>query len=260
MAAPIYPILAFNDFYHDSKPSGYFLGGSADGHWLQPEAAAALIPGGEKYRLYTLTGEVGASVGNKPAKGEEGPCSDTWYVTLAPFPVGRGSLVAVGGPWNAMPRPVKITGTEQQVYKAAAAEILKSKGIANPKVNLTQVLRVDLDGDGVEEVLVSATNYEGFKPGGGMKPNARAGDYSLVFLRKVVQGKVVTSIITGEYYPQAKEFNAPAEHRVIGVLDLNGDGILEIVLSGRYYEGDWVEAYRVDGAKIIKLFSMGCGA
>jgi len=65
--------------------------------------------------------------------------------------------------------------------------------------------------------------------------------------------------LTGEYYPKAKKFNAPAEHRVIGVLDLNGDGIMEIVLSGQYYEGDWVDAYRVDGAKIIKLFSMGCG-
>jgi hypothetical protein len=258
MAAPVSPIVAFNDFYHDSKPTGYLLGGSAGGRWLQPEAAAALIQGGENYRLYTLTGEVGNSVGSKPAKGEES-CADTWYVTLAPNPAGRGSLVAVGGPWNAMPRAVKITSTEQQVYKAAAAEILKSQGIANPKVNLTQVIRVDLDGDGVEEVLVSATNYAGFKPGGGLSPNARAGDYSLVFLRTVVQGKVVTSIITGEYYPQAKEFNAPAEHRVIGVLDLNGDGTLEIVLSGRYYEGEWVDAYRVEGAKIIKLFSMGCG-
>jgi hypothetical protein len=206
-----------------------------------------------------LTGEVGGSVGSKPAKGEEGPCSDTWYVPLAPFPQGRGSLVAVGGPWNAMPRALKIASTEQRVYKEAAAEILKSQGIADPNVNLTQVIQVDLDGDGVEEVLVSATNYERFKPGGGLTPNARAGDYSLVFLRKVVQGKVVTRIITGEYYPKAKEFNAPAEHRVIGVLDLNGDGILEIVLSGRYYEGDWVDAYRVDGAKITKLFSMGCG-
>jgi hypothetical protein len=259
MAATVYPIVAFNDFFNDSKSTGYLLGGSAGGQWLKPEAAGALIPGGENYRLYTLTGEIGRSVGRKPARGEEGPCSDTWYVTLAPFPAGRGSLVAVGGPWNAMPRAAKITSTEQQVYKEATAEILKSQGIANPKVNLTQVIRVDLDGDGVEEVLVSATNYQRFKPGGGLTPDARAGDYSLVFLRKVVQGKVVTRIITGEYYPEAKEFNAPAEHRVIGVLDLNGDGILEIVLSGRYYEGDWVEAYRVESTKIIKLFSMGCG-
>jgi hypothetical protein len=259
MAAPVFPIVAFNDFFNDSKPTGYLLGASAGGQWLKPEAAAGLIPGGEHYRLYTLTGEVGNSVGGKPAKGEEGPCTDTLYVTLTPFPPGRGSLVAVAGSWNPMPRRVKIASPEAQVYKEAAAEILRSKGIDNPKVNLTQVLQVDLDGDGVEEVLVSATNYERFKPGGGLTPDARAGDYSLVFLRQVVQGKVVTRIITGEYYPKAKKFNAPAEHRIIGVLDLNGDGSLEIVLSGRYYEGEWVDAYRVDGAKIIKLFSMGCG-
>jgi len=258
MAAPVHTIVAFSDLFNESRPTAYLLGGSAGGRWLKPEAAAPLIPGGEHYRLYALTGEVGGSVGSEPAKGEV-PCADTWYVTLSPFPKGRGSMVAVGGPWNAMPRAVKITDTGQQVYKEAAAEILKSQGIVNPKVILTQVIRVDLDGDGVEEVLVSATNYERFKPGGGLTPNARAGDYSLVFLRKVVQGKVVTSIITGEYYPKAKEFNAPAEHRVIGVLDLNGDGIMEIVLSGQYYEGDWVDAYRVDGAKIIKLFTMGCG-
>jgi len=262
MAATVYPIVAVNDFFNDSKPTGYLLGGSAGGQWVKPEAAAKLIPGGEQYRLYTLTGEVGASTGSKPAKGEEGPCAETWYVTLTPFPQGRGSLVAVGGSWNAMPRAVKIASLESQVYKEAAAEILRSQGIDNPKVNLTQVIQVDLDGDGVEEVLISATTYEKYaKSGSGsLTPDARAGDYSLVFLRKVVQGKVITRIITGEYYPKAKKFNAPAEHRVIGVLDLNGDGIMEIVLSGRYYEGEWVDAYRVDGAKITKLFSMGCGA
>jgi len=260
MAAAVNPIVAFNDFYRDSKPTGYLLGASVGGQWIQPKAAAGLIPGGENYRLYTLTGEVGNSVGGKPAKGEEGPCSDTLYVTLTPFPAGRGSLVAVAGTWNAMPRKLKIASPEAQAYKDAAAEILRSQGIDNPKVNLTQVIQVDLDGDGVEEVLVSATNYQRFKPEGGLTPDARAGDYSLVFLRKVVQGQVVTRIITGEYYPKAKKFNAPAEHRIIGVLDLNGDGIMEIVLSGRYYEGEWVDAYRVDGAKITKLFSMGCGA
>jgi hypothetical protein len=258
MAAPVFPIVAFNDFYRDSKPAGYLLGASSGGQWLKPDAAAGLIPGGEQYRLYTLTGEFGNSVGGKPAKGEDA-CADTLYVTLTPFPAGRGSLVAVAGAWNAMPRKLKIAGTEAQVYKDAAAALLRRKGIDNPNVNLAQVIQVDLDGDGVEEVLVSAANYERFKPEGGLTPNARAGDYSLVFLRKLVKGLVVTKIITGEYYPKAKEFAGPSEHRIIGVLDLNGDGILEILLSGRYYEGEWVEAYRVQGAKIIKLSSMGCG-
>jgi len=258
LAGPMHPIVAFPNLYNENRPTGYLLGVISGDQWLQPVTSAESIPGGETYRLYNLNGEVASSAGAKPAKGEE-PCTDTWYVTLSPFPQSRGSLIAVGGPWNAMPRPVKLTSTEQPVYKEATAEILRSQGIANPRVNLTQVLRVDLDGDGVEEVLVSASNYEKPGSGGGLRPDARAGDYSLVFLRKVVQGQVVTRIITGEYYPKAKKFNAPAAHRVIGVLDLNGDGILEIVLSGRYFEGDWVDAYRVEGAKVIKLFSMGCG-
>ena len=69
MAAAVNPIVAVNDFYRDSKPTGYLLGGSAGGQWVKPEAAAGLIPGGEHYRLYTLTGEVGNSVGSKPVKG-----------------------------------------------------------------------------------------------------------------------------------------------------------------------------------------------
>jgi hypothetical protein len=258
MAAPVNPIVAFNDFYRDSKPTGYLLGASAGGQWLKPEAAADLIPGVEPYHLYTLTGEAGDSAGGKPTKGEDA-CADTLYVTLAPYPSGCGSLVAVAGPWNAMPRKLKVGSTQAQVYREAAAAILTRQGIVNPKVNLTQVIQVDLDGDGVDEVLVSATNYARFNPGGGLTPDARAGDYSLVFLREVVEGKVVTKIIAGEFYPRAKTFNAPSEYRIIGVLDLNGDGSLEIVLSGRYYEGDWVEAYRVQGTKISKLFNMGCG-
>jgi len=259
VAAPIFPIVAFNDFFGESKPTGYLLGASSGRRWLKPRAAAGLIRGQEQYRLYTLAGEAGNSAGGKPTKGEEGPCTDTLYVTLAPYPAGRGSLVAVAGAWNAMPRKPKVANPEAQAYKEAAAAILRSKGIANPKVNLTQVLQVDLDGDGVEEVLVCASNYARF-PQGGLTPDARAGDYSVVFLRQVVQGQVVTKIIAGEFYPQAKKFNAPSEYRIIGVLDLNGDGVLEIVLSGRYYEGDWTEAYRIEGAKITKLFNMGCGA
>ena len=118
--------------------------------------------------------------------------------------------MVAGRPMECHAPAPQIASPESPVYKEAAAEILRSKGIDNPKVNLTQVIQVDLDGDGVEEVLVSATNYERFRPGGGMTPNARAGDYSLVFLRKVVQGKVVTRDITGEYYPKAKKFSGPA--------------------------------------------------
>ncbi len=42
------------------------------------------------------------------------------------------------------------------------------------------------------------------------------------------------------------------------VLDLNGDGVIEIVLFGRNYEGDRVTAYQLQRDKVIKIFATGC--
>jgi hypothetical protein len=264
-ADTVYPVVAFSDFWGRAS-MGYLLGASAAGKWIQPEAAVTLIPGEEQYRLYTLAGEVGTSIGGKPAKGlKDAEWIDTIFVNLGSLPKGIRILVGVSGPWNPVPRPVTVGSTEQQIYQEAAAEILKSKGIENPKVILTQVLRVDLDGDGEEEVLVSATNYNRLQfmrepsPRSNLPTSIRAGDYSVVFLRKVVQGKVVTSIIKGEYYRQAKKFGGATEHKVIGVLDLNGDGIMEIVLSHQHYEGESINIYRVKGTKITLLSGMGFG-
>lgn len=75
---------------------------------------------------------------------------------------------------------------------------------------------------------------------------------------KAVKGRVATNLIEGDFFPKGVDFGAPGEQRVGAVLDLNGDGVMEIVLFGRYYEGDWVTAYRLEGDKLIKNFSAGC--
>ncbi|MHC1726661.1 MAG: hypothetical protein AB9866_11715 [Syntrophobacteraceae bacterium] len=230
----------------DGKLAGYLLGGWSKDGWLEDKAAASLLRGGEKYRFYTLNGEVGTGMGSAAHSfGEEGdPCYDTTAVSFTAAPAGREGLVAVAGPSNILPRVPRLLSIEQQAYKDAAAAILQEKGIARPEVCLTQVIRVDLDGDGVEEVLVSATHYAK-----GLSPSAARGDYSLVFLRRMVKGKVLTHLIEGDFYPKGVKFGAPGEHRVGAVLDLNGDGVMEIVLFGRYYEGDWAAAYRVEGGQ-----------
>jgi hypothetical protein len=236
--------------------TGYLLGGWSKDGWLHDKTAARLLRGGETYRFFSLTGELGAALGSPPHPfAEEGdPCHETLAVSFAASPVNAGGLVAVGGSFKALPRAPRLLSTGQQVYKDAAAAILRQKGITRPNVRLTQVIRVDLEGDGSEEVLVSATHYAQ-----GLSSRASPGDYSLVILRRVVKGKVVTSLIEGDFFAKRLEFGAPGEHRVGAVLDLNGDGVMEIVLFGRYYEGDWVTAYRLEGDKIIKIFSAGCG-
>jgi hypothetical protein len=213
-----------------------------------------LLQGGEIYRFYNLTGELGEAPGGKPSSLDE-PCPATLGVAFTAAPASAEGVVGVGGQVQALPRLPKLMGTDQQVYEEAAAAILRQKGIAQPTVRLTQVIRVDLDGDGKEEVLVSASYYAE-----GLRARANPGDYSLIFLRQLIKGKVVTRIIEGDYFPKGLKFGAPGEHRVGAVLDLNGDGVMEIVLFGKYYEGDWVSVYRLAGGKLVKIFSAGCGA
>jgi hypothetical protein len=254
------PIVALTPSPHPDPENGdltcYLLGGWSKDRWLQDKAAAALLHGGEKYRFYSLNRELGTAVGSSPHPWAEAgnPCHDTLAVSFAAAPRGPEGLVGVGGSFNALPRMPRLLSTEQQVYKDAAAEILRQKGLARPQVRLTQVIRVDLEGDGADEVLVSATYYAR-----GLTAGASPGDYSLVFLRRVVKDKVVTHLIAGDFFPKGVKFGAPGEHRVGAVLDLNGDGVLEIVLFGRYYEGDWVTSYRLEGDKVIETIFTGCG-
>ena len=64
------------------------------------------------------------------------------------------------------------------------------------------------------------------------------GSYSMVLLRRLVAGKVETQLVEGEFYSKAYEngtdddasFNAPNVYKVIAVLDLDGDGKMEIVV------------------------------
>jgi len=106
-------------------------------------------------------------------------------------------------------------------------DFLKTKGIEQPKVKIENILRVDLDGDGEDEVLISATNY--FDKENRVPMRSPAGSYSMMLLRRVVAGKVETQLVEGEFHPKAylrteDSFDAPNAYKVIATLDLDGDG------------------------------------
>ena len=161
-------------------------------------------------------------------------------VSLSPKP-DKG-VIALAAPWNALPRKPRIADTTQQVYVDAVRDFLKTKGIAQPTVKIDNIVRVDLHGDGEEEVLISATNY--FRKDESVPMRSPAASYSMVLLRRVVAGKLETQFVVGEFYPKAYpkaaqeegRFNAPNAYKVIAVLDLDGDGKLEVVVASSYYE------------------------
>lgn len=250
-AAPVNAVVA----------QGLLLGGSCGGKWKSDKAVAPSLRGGERFNVYEGTKKLGQAKGGKPVTNEV-PCTDSFFVVLKQSAKGAigDHAIALTGRWNVMPRRPQAIGSTNAYYRSEVARIVKSHGIANPEVRITSAFRIDLDNDRQDEVVISATRHKSANPEGHPSPNSSAGDYSIVFVRKVVQGKVKTIMLAEEYYPKARTFNAPTIFDATGVYDLNGDGRMELMVEYRYYEGSGVEIKSIWSGKPVTLLSSGCGA
>jgi hypothetical protein len=236
---------------------GLVLGGSAGGKWMDDAQASAYLRGGESYQVYSLTKRLGTATGTKPSYVDETPHSQAHVVHLRPAP--PADAIAILGGWNALPRVPKSERTDQRVYQDIVRSVLNRKGISDPVIRITQVLRVDLEGDGVDEALLTAAS----RPRERLFNRTEKGDYSLVILRKVISGKPTTIVLDGGY-----QRTAPAEgepplipvYRIKAVLDANGDGTQEVFVAWEYYEGWGTDVYAVKGGRAVKILEQGVGA
>lgn len=262
------PAIAKNHAVLDFK-TGYLIGTSRAGSELKSltepslKSAAKQGLGAQKYRVYAWDRALGEVSGTRPVS-VDAPCPETLQVNLTPSAENKqfkSGVIAIAGSWNALPRVPRWDKGRPNAYKQDVAGILRCAGIAKPQINITQVLRCDLEGDGVDEVIISATRHLGYpNQPNSVSSNARKGEYSLILMRKIVRGKVETVLLEGEAYAKNKEFSAPSVYEIAGVFDVNGDGKMEIVTTGRYYEGNWMSVYGVNGAKVKNIASAGCGA
>jgi hypothetical protein len=242
---PPYPIV-------DAREAILF-GAVDDSRWLDAPSAAAAVQDGMTYELYTLTRRIGERRGGKAGPPRE-TCSNA-TVTIADVPRGEQDVIAVGGGWNAMPRVPRAQSRQQPVYLDFVAQWLRGRAMTDTRANITQLIRVDLDGDRAEEVLISANVLRG------AGTSARAGDYGVVLLRRIAAGDVQIIPLAEEYYPTGCTADcAPARHHVAALLDVNGDGVMEVVLAWENYEGRGKTIYRWDGEKMVKALSWTCTA
>ena len=232
---------------------GYLLGAPVNGAWRNGERVAPQVRAGRRYRVFGAAGLVGVSTGGR-ATSFDAPCPETFGVELSPE--REAGEVAVDGAWNLLPRRVAyLSPAAAAGYAGAVRQILVQHGIRNPVAMVTGAMRVDLEGDGTDEVVVAATRGTG---DGGW--SAGAGDYSIVFVRKLARGAVRTIMLEEEYHPRASEQAVPNAYTIAGAWDLDGDGRFEIVIRGGYYEGDWTTLFRVRGTTAQELVTAGCGA
>ncbi|GGN32849.1 hypothetical protein [Deinococcus daejeonensis] len=241
----------------------YLLGGWQDGRWLTDAQTHSRMTTGATYTRLAPGAAPTRVEGGRPASLGE-PCEVTFEVKVTP--AREGLAVLASARLNVQPRPVTALPTRNATYEAAVRDELKRRGLPNPQVTLTRVIRADLDGNGTQEVIIEARRFQNgrddYPP-----PVGQPGDYSLLLLRAVVNGKVMTTVL-GEHIAPLKPWDPGSSdpmpmatlHRLAGVADLNGDGRMELVLYGAYYEGSGfsVQQWTPAGLQGTPLES-GCG-
>jgi hypothetical protein len=226
--------------------------------WIQVDESTSLpVAGGEDYQI-ALLGLEARTTGS----GEELLCDplNNPGVILAneemlgdwPGPFG----VAISADWVLAPHLVEET-TDDGTYATLASELLAARGLTVASPLIKQVIRFDLEGDGVNEVIVVAEDVPG-------DLLAEEGDYSIAFLQKVVEGEAATSVIGESVVLAPDEGETPfvLSFTVAAIADMNGDSAMEIVLDSAYYEGVGVEVWEYvnDDIGPMAQVSAGCGA
>ena len=183
------------------------------------------------------------------------------------IPGDDDSLLSINCNWEPAPRSATALNTNHAVYNGVVKEYLAQNGLPNATPHIVQLFRVDLEGDGVDEMVIVAQNImpqnrvaEIWAPNQPLYVAAdipivqTAGQYSIVLLRKVVNGKVI-EIPLGQYIAlksgniETGDFTPPIIHKVFQFADLNGDGVLEIITGDFFYEGYLYGVYTIKDDK-----------
>ena len=124
---------------------------------------------------------------------------------------------------------------------------MSKRGLMNAQALIAQTVRADLDGDGTDEVIVVAE-----------PASEESRVWGLVFLRRIVDGRVVSQPVWESFLPDAAtgaEAGYKSLFRVGAVADLNGDGSMEVVIESRW--ATHVYAAFDDGT-LREVLSGGC--
>ena len=243
------------------------LGWTIDGEWIEvdgPPVDPSSIPAeeGDLYRVLRTGSPTSIGVsGSAPREG----CSplpgytadididdpmfnaDRWPYT---YPI------AISSNWDLTPHDVESLNLESEIYKGFASEILADLEIIDPDPNLITLIRTDLEGDGIDEVIIGAERISGSL----ISPSP--GDYSILFMRKIVGGDVTQQLIAGDVYVGEMSYGMLSSYRLIAIADLNGDNRMEVTAQYGYYEGSstHVLEYINDIEGLQEVLVVGCGA
>jgi hypothetical protein len=227
-----------------------------DQGWLSSDQAVQYIGGEMDYDFFGPNESEAIQVrGSVPEFMP--PCRNAMHASqVLPEP-----MVGVASNWISEKRATRFLSTGAPSYPSyiqAVTEWFHSQGNFPKEINITSVLQTDLEGDGVDEVLLSASYFKHR-----ISFLTETDDYSVVLMRKVVGDQVVTVPLVKDYYvssiPKA-EVSYPKAYRITDAVDLNRDGTLEVIVEVEGLERSGAVVYRIDGQNVREVLRMICGA
>ena len=222
--------------------------------WVRAEDEGALpVVGGEDYQIVVVGLQATTTGGPQDLVCE--PLFNLGVVLdndelLGEWPGPYG--VAISAPWDLQPNLFEAFA-DDGTFAAIAAGLLAERGLDVADPVIKQLFRTDLEGDGINEILVVVEDIKG-----GFLPEE--GDYSIIFMQKVIEGAVQTTVL-GDSVVTDPEGLFVVGFSVGAVADLSGDGQMEIVVDTAFFEGLGVDVWEYvdDDIGLFPYLQTGCG-
>jgi hypothetical protein len=230
------------------------IGGVQNRKWVAADQFQKTLKNPGPLALYTLKGPVGEVSLNRNTESE---CHESW--TGKPAQDLKGGIAIQSPSWNVLPRLPQAIDPKDPTYVQVVSDILKREGIRKPDVKITQAYKVDLDGDGKDEVVIVANRYaQGLNELSGVANETSAGDYTLVLVRKIVSEKIQNIVLAKAVWLKGNEGPLPRANHLSAIADLNGDGVMELVFYDAYHEGSGSVVIRLKGSKATTVLECSC--
>ena len=184
-----------------------------------------------------------------------GPTVDTPVAVPAPPGFGYSALALPTPTWPLQPRPVVVITADIPGYQAAGEAAFADAPVDATLGEVEQIVLADLDGDGDEESLVV---FEHVDPAAA---TGAPGDLAAVVAIDTATG--ASAAIEGNFVALDAAPDPPpitSRYRILDVADLNGDGLMEVVVHRWFFEGAAVVVFAYDGTTFTEALAAGCGA
>ena len=243
------------------------LGWSENGEWIGMGDGSVPAAAGDLYQVIrigsdAISGVLGAAP--QPSCTQNSTISRnvaiddplfTSFTSLSmPYTEPVTTPIAISTDWNLTPHSITSLGLDSIAYKNIARELLSEFDIDDPDPELTVLVETDLDGDGNVEIFFGVERIADSLMFG------TANDYSLLYMRKVIDGRYTNLLIYGDI-ENADYGNGMLDSiRLSAIADLNGNGRMEVVAGLMNYEGSstFVIEFNDDKENFTQVLYVGC--